>query len=79
VVDQDMCVCQNLRTTTLTLESSVFPFFLEQGIQLFFGELGSTHPRTHVHYCSLTYYFREVGPTHPWTHVHYSSLFMPFL
>jgi hypothetical protein len=55
------------------------PSFLEQGIQLFYGELGSTHPQTRVHYCSLTYYFFiEVGPTHPRTNVHYSSLFYAF-
>ena len=62
--------CSDLRIFYL------FPFF--RGIQLFCGELGSTHPRTRVHYYSLTYYFREVGPTHPRTHVHYSSLFYAF-
>jgi hypothetical protein len=73
-----MCVCQILKTTALTLESSILSHFIEQGIQLFCGELGSTHPRTRVHYYSLTYYFREVDPTHPRTRVHYSSLFYAF-
>jgi hypothetical protein len=55
-----MCVCQILKTTALTLESSIFSqFFLEQGIQLFYGELGSTHPRTRVHYYSLTYFLEK--------------------
>jgi hypothetical protein len=39
-----MCVSQILKTTAVTLESSFFSHFLEQGIQLFCGELGSTHP-----------------------------------
>jgi hypothetical protein len=37
----------------------LFPSFLEQGIQLFCGELGSTHPRTRVHYYSLTYFLEK--------------------
>jgi hypothetical protein len=35
-----MCVCQILKTMALTLESSIFSYFLEQDIQLFCGELG---------------------------------------
>jgi hypothetical protein len=54
-----MCVCQILITTALTLETSIFPHFLEQGIQLFCGELGSTLPWTRVHYYSLTYFLEK--------------------
>jgi hypothetical protein len=63
VIDQDMCVCVCvsifLNTTALTLESSIFSHFLEQDIQLFCGELCSTHPRTRVHYYSLTYFLEK--------------------
>jgi hypothetical protein len=54
-----MCVCQILKTTVLTLKASIFSHFLEQGIQLFCGELGSTHPRTRIHYYSLTYFLEK--------------------
>jgi hypothetical protein len=56
-----VCVCVSifLNTTALTLESSIFSHFLEQDIQLFCGELCSTHPRTRVHYYSLTYFLEK--------------------
>jgi hypothetical protein len=43
-----VCVCQILKTTALTLESSIFSHFFGQVIQLFCGELGSTHARTRL-------------------------------
>jgi hypothetical protein len=57
----------------------LFPSFLEQGIQLFCGVLGSTHPQTRVHYYSLTYFLEKWALL---TLGHMSIIilfFMPFL